>query len=117
MTGSVHNRHALLAVTFRLVNQPDRSVDFIGFTGFLTLPLAAAVAMGLRFIHRIPIHLADDSRVEVAVYTAVILWNGAEQEVRVLATGARPLLGTSLLEGQELVAQFTEGGLVTVDDL
>ncbi len=54
---------------------------------------------------------------EIAVYAATIVWNGAEREVRVLATGRRPLLGTATLDGQEFVAQFTEGGLATVEDL
>jgi predicted aspartyl protease len=40
-----------------------------------------------------------------------------EREVLVIATGRRPLLGTALLDEQELVIQFTEGGLVTIDEL
>ena len=40
-----------------------------------------------------------------------------EREVRVFATGRRPLAGTALLNGYELVIQFTEGGLVTIDEL
>jgi hypothetical protein len=31
--------------------------------------------------------------------------------------GHRPLLGTALLAGKELVAQFVNDGLVTVDDV
>lgn len=54
---------------------------------------------------------------ELIVYGATILWHGEEREVRVLATGKRPLLGTALLEGSELVAQFAETGLVTVEPL
>jgi predicted aspartyl protease len=53
----------------------------------------------------------------LAVHEAIILWNGEEREIRVLATGRRPLLGTALLEEHELVVQFTEGGLVTIDEL
>jgi hypothetical protein len=48
---------------------------------------------------------------------SLIIWNGEEREIRVLATGRRPLLGTALLDGHELVVQFTEGGLVTIDEL
>lgn len=47
----------------------------------------------------------------------MILWNGKEQEVRVFSTGRRPLVGTALLDKHELVIQFTEGGLVTIDEL
>ncbi|REJ45282.1 MAG: clan AA aspartic protease, partial [Microcystis aeruginosa TA09] len=45
------------------------------------------------------------------------IWNGEERETRVFATGRRPLVGTALLDSHELVIQFTEGGLVTIDEL
>lgn len=51
------------------------------------------------------------------LHEAIILWDGEEREVRILATGRRPLIGTVLLNEQELVIQFTEGGLVTIDEL
>jgi predicted aspartyl protease len=65
----------------------------------------------------IPANLADNSRVVLPVHEAIILWSGLERDVRVLATGRRPLLGTALLEEHELVVHFTEGGLVTIDEL
>ena len=120
MTGSVLGRHALLPVTFLLQGRPDLTIEFVvdtGFTYFLTLPPAAVAALGLPYLHDTPANLADDSTVAIAVHAATIVWNGVEREVRVLATGSRPLLGTALLDGQELVAQFKDGGLVTVDDL
>jgi predicted aspartyl protease len=64
-----------------------------------------------------PVNLADNSEVLVAVHEAIILWDGEEREVRVFATGPRPLIGTALRDEQELVIQFTEGGLVTIDEL
>ncbi|MEG4808919.1 hypothetical protein QUA82_14845 [Microcoleus sp. F8-D3] len=64
-----------------------------------------------------PVNLADNSEVLVAVHEAIILWDREEREVRVFATGRRPLIGTALLDEQELVIQFTEGGLVTIDEL
>lgn len=120
MTGTVQNRRLLLPITFRLPSQPDLTIEFVvdtGFTDFLTLPSAAVLAMGLSFLHRAPIVLADGSTAEVAVHRATIAWNDTERQVPVLATGRRPLLGTALLDGQELVAQFHEGGLVTVEEL
>jgi predicted aspartyl protease len=63
------------------------------------------------------VSLADNSRVMLPVHKAIILWNGEERESRVFATGRRPLVGTSLLDDHELVIQFTEGGLVTIDEL
>src|SRR5579862_287713 len=120
MVGSVRARHVLLPVTFRLSGLPNVTLEFVvdtGFTGLLTLPPDAVTAMGLPFLHRIPVQLADGSYVEVAIHSATIVWKDIEAEVRVLETGTRPLLGTALLDGSELLAQFREDGLVTVDDL
>jgi clan AA aspartic protease len=120
MTGTVRNRHLLLPVTFRFLHQPDITLDFVvdtGFTGSLTLPPAAVAAMGLPLYTVREVNLADDSRVEVAVHVATIVWDRVERMVFILATGTRPLLGTELLDGNELVAQFAEGGLVTVKTL
>jgi clan AA aspartic protease len=120
ITGNVFNRHALVSVTFRRPNQPDLALEFVvdtGFAGFLTLPLAAVQILGLPYQFDTPANLADDSEIELQVFGATILWNGMERDVRVLTTGKRPLLGTSLLEGCELVAQFHENGLVTIDEL
>ena len=61
-------------------------------------------------------NLADNSRVMLPVHKAMILWNGEEREARVFATRRRPLVGPALLDGHELAIQFTEGGLVTIDE-
>jgi hypothetical protein len=47
----------------------------------------------------------------------MIFWDGAETHVRVFATGRRLLIRTTLLYEQELVIQFTEGKLVTINEL
>lgn len=77
----------------------------------------AVVLLGLPFKYAMSVNLADNSKVTLPVHEATILWNGEEREVRVLATGRRPLLGTALLEEHELVVQFTEGGLVMIEEL
>ena len=116
MSGIVSRRQAVLPVSFRYGGR-TLSVDFVvdtGFTGELTLPVSAVTALGLRFKQQTPTSLADDSSLLLDVHEAVILWNGEERRVEVIATGKRPLLGTALLEDTELVMQFREGGLVTV---
>jgi clan AA aspartic protease len=120
MTGAVRGRRPLLPVTFRFPERPESSVEFVvdtGFTHFLALPPTEVAALGLPFLHRGPAVLADGTSRDVAVHAATIVWNGVERSVPVLALGRRPLLGTALLDGHELVAQFTEGGPVTVQDL
>src|SRR5689334_23173758 len=118
--GKVENAHPLLPVTFRPQDGLDVTIEFVvdtGFVGYLTLPPAAVSALGLPFLFDTAASLADDSEVQVAVHEATIVWEGVEQTVRVLATGRRPLLGMALLNGNELVVQCQEGGLVTVDTL
>ncbi|MDQ2733135.1 MAG: clan AA aspartic protease [Armatimonadota bacterium] len=120
ITGHVVNLHALVPLSLRLPNQRDISIEFVldtGFTGFLTLPLAVVTALNLSYLEDISANLATDDQVELPVYAASILWDGVERSVRVLATGKRPLLGTALLADYELVAQFADNGLVTIDEL
>jgi clan AA aspartic protease len=121
ISGIVTNRHATVALTFLLPNGSTVLIEFVvdtGFTGELCLPLVEAVSlMGLTFRHDTFANLADNSEVSLPLYEAVVLWDGIERDVLVIATGRRPLLGTALLDEQELVIQFTEGGLVTVNEL
>ncbi len=120
ISGRVEKGHALLPVTLRVPNQPGLVIDFVvdtGFTDALCLPLDAVLALGLPYKFDFPARLADGSEVQLPAHEATIVWNGVEQTIYLLATGNRPLIGTALLDGAELVIQFTEGGLVTVDEL
>lgn len=120
ISGIVTDRHAIIALTFLLPNGSTFPIEFVidtGFTDYLCLPPEAVSLLGLPFLYDLPVNLADNSEVLLAVHEAIILWNGEQREIRVLATGRRPLLGTALLDDHELVVQFTEGGLVTIDEL
>ena len=120
ISGIVTDRHATVALTFLLPNGTSLPIEFVidtGFTGELCLPLEAVSLMGLPFRYDIPANLADNSEVLLPIHQAIALWDGEEREVQVIATGRRPLLGTALLDEQELVIQFTEGGLVTIEEL
>lgn len=87
------------------------------FEGALTLPAAAVSALGLPYLIDIAANLADDSSSQVAVHQATILWDGREVDVAVLAMGKRPLLGTALLDGYNLNADFEDNGTVAVTRL
>jgi clan AA aspartic protease len=120
IAGVVKNKYATVAVVFHLPNRPDFSIDFVidtGFTDHLCLPAEAVALLGLPFKYAMSANLADNSDVILPIHEAVIFWNGSERKVRVLATGRKPLLGTGLLEECELVVQFTEGGLVAIEQL
>ncbi|MEH2082045.1 MAG: clan AA aspartic protease [Nostoc sp.] len=101
-------------------NQPDFTIEFVidtGFTEFLSLPPTAVTLLGFPFIYDMYANLADNSNVILPVHQATIIWNGEEREVNVLATGRLPLLGTALLDEHEIVIQFTQEGLVTIEEL
>ncbi|TAE60721.1 MAG: clan AA aspartic protease [Nostocales cyanobacterium] len=120
ITGIIKNGRATVNVIFRLPDQPDFTIEFVidtGFTEFLSLPPRAVNLLGLPFVYDMYATLADNSRVLLPVHQTIIIWNGEEREVNVLATGKLPLLGTALLDGYELSIQFTEGGLVTIEEL
>jgi clan AA aspartic protease len=120
ISGIVKNGRATVNVIFRLSNQPDFTIEFVidtGFTEFLALPPEAVSLLGFPFVYDMYATLADNSSVILPVHQATIIWNGEEREVNVLATGKRPLLGTALLNENELVIQFTEDGLVIIDKL
>jgi clan AA aspartic protease len=120
ISGIVTDRYAIVSLTFLLVNGATFPIEFVidtGFTDHLCLPPEAVNLLRLPFLYNMSANLADNSSVFLPVHQATIFWDGMERDVRVFATGRRPLLGTALLDEQELIIQFTEGGLVTIDGL
>jgi clan AA aspartic protease len=120
ISGIVNDGHPTVKVVFLTPHRNNLSIEFVidtGFTDELCLPPEAVGLLNLPFKYAIPANLANNSQVTLPVHEAMILWNGEEREVRVLATGRRPLLGTALLEECELVVQFTDRGLVTIEQL
>ena len=118
--GRIERLHALIPITFRLPGRPDLTIEFVidtGFTGSLALPAQAVAALQLPYVEEVTANLANDTDVNMDVHAATILWNGIDLEVRVLAAGKRALLGTGLLAGNELIAQFVGGGRVAVNEL
>lgn len=120
ISGIVTDRQATVSLTFLLVNGSTFPIEFVidtGFTDYLCLPPEAVNLLRLPFLYNLPVNLADNSTVSVAVHQATVFWDRVQRDIRVLATGRRPLIGTAMLNEQELVVQFTEGGLVMIDDL
>jgi clan AA aspartic protease len=120
ISGIVTDLRAIVSVTFLLPNGSRFPFEFVvdtGFTGDLCVPAEAVALMGFPLLYGLPARLADNSQRLLPMHEAVVLWNGEERVVHVLATGKRPLLGTALLQNYQLVVQFVDGGLVTIDEI
>jgi clan AA aspartic protease len=77
------------------VNGATFPIEFVidtGFTDHLCLPPEAVKLLRLPFLYNLPANLADNSSVVLPVHQATIFWDGAERDVRVFATGRRPLV-------------------------
>lgn len=117
--GNVVDLEARVGVLFLFPNRPDIAIEFVvdtGFAGALTLPAASIHALGLPFVQEMIANLADDNSVKVDVHAATIVVSGEELRVAVVAMGQRPLLGTALLAGKRLRAEFVENGGVVIEN-
>ena len=118
MQGRIVGQHARIEVTFLLTAAPDKSIEFVidtGFEGALTLPPADISALGLPMEQTISAKLADGSETEVDVYRGRILWHTAEVSVAVLAMDSQPLLGTALLLGNRVTADWMDGEEIHIE--
>jgi clan AA aspartic protease len=115
--GRVVNGRPNVQVLFLLPGQPSFGIDFVvdtGFNDYLTLPPQAIRLMNLPLYSSVSARLADNSESLLPIYLATILWDNEEKIVPVLATGLKPLLGTSLLKGFRLEIDFDINGLVSI---
>ena len=86
-----------------------------GFTGFLTLPPALVVEMGLPFAYVGRALLANDDEGTFDVHDVTVIWDGQLRHVRAAATGSTPLVGMLLLDGHDLNIQVERGGRVLIE--
>lgn len=118
ITGMVVDLRPVVCIEVRAPGRPFASVECVidtGFEGALALPTELVASLDLPYLTGICANLADGTDVSVDAHRAGVLWNGRHMEVAVLAMGHRPLLGSALLAGTEIVAQFVDHGLVTID--
>lgn len=119
INGTVVGLQALMSVTLYPPGRTAVEIECVvdtAFEGFLTLPTAVVEDL-LPYLAPIDANLADNSRIVTNVHQAVILWNGVERVIPVLAMGRRPLIGTALLEDYHLGIDFYEGGTVLIDEI
>ncbi len=85
-----------------------------GFNRYLMLPLSVVAELGLRFLTRGRVTLADGSESSFEVYEVTVLWDGQPRDVYTFASDGTPLVGMALLEGHDLSVQVREGGRVVI---
>jgi clan AA aspartic protease len=121
ITGVVNaNREATIRLAVIGPSGQQREIEAIidtGFTGFLTLPPALVMALGLPWLCRQPGILADGNVDVFDVYTATVLWDGQPRAVEVEDADTDPLVGMSLLDGYSLRIDILNGGTVTITAL
>jgi clan AA aspartic protease len=120
IVGGVTNLELRVEVTIRLPGQLDRVIEFVvdtGFEGQLALPPTSVASLGLPYSTRLWANLADNSDIPVDGFDAEIVWSDQERVVTVLAMGRRPLLGTELLQGFNLSADFEDDGELVLTPL
>jgi len=118
--GRLIDGKAIVPGIFRLLTQPDFSIDFIIDTGFndhLTLPPQAVSAMNLPLYSTTLARLADGREALLSIHLATIVWDDREKVVPILASGYKPLLGTALMEGYHLEIHFEDNGLVSLEQI
>jgi clan AA aspartic protease len=85
-----------------------------GFTGDLTLRAGEIAALGLPQLGELPTVLADGTVLTTDIHDAILHWDDVPIQVGIQAVETQPLLGTRLLRGHELKAQFVPGGAITI---
>jgi clan AA aspartic protease len=111
---------ATLRLTVRGLDGQTRRITAVidsGSDGYLTLPLAIIEELGLPWKARTSAELADGSETEFDTYRGIVVWDRGRCPIDVDASESAPLVGTALLAGFEMKAQFRPGGKVTIKPL
>jgi clan AA aspartic protease len=85
-----------------------------GYNGTLTLPFALITTLALTRLASRSVTLGDASRRVLDFYEAEVDWDGQRQSIPVLCVEGDPLIGTALLKGYKMDADFVVDGLVRI---
>jgi clan AA aspartic protease len=86
-----------------------------GYDGFLTLPGALVVVLGLPRLRSITAQLPGGSMHHIEVHRATLIWDGQIRTIEVDVIDGKPLVGRGLLAGYELRLKMVAGGSVTLE--
>lgn len=94
----------------------EAAVD-TGFTAALALPPSLVAQLGLPFLTYGSARLGDGTTTFFDVHRATIVWDGRLLDIEVESVGSAPLVGTRLLHGHRLWAEFVPGGDAQIEAL
>jgi clan AA aspartic protease len=118
ITGTVNAGYeAIIRLFVQGPTGPAHEVDAMidtGFNGFLMLPPAPVIALGLMRRSRGRALLANGSEELFDIYGVIVLWDGQQRYVEADAVDTTPLEGMSLLDGYDLHIQVADGGQVVM---
>ena len=108
---------AVVRLSIRGPSGETREVEAVidtGYNGFLTLPPALVMELGLPLFDRVWAFLADGSEARFNVHTVFVEWDGRRRYVKADATGKKALIGMELLHRHSLYVEVAEGGRVAI---
>lgn len=118
ITGRVTaDRQAIITLTVRGPAGQEHEIEAIvdtGFDGWLSLPSAVIVQLGLTWLQRGRALLADGRESVFDIYEATVIWDGQVRRIPVDEAETAPLVGMSLLDGYELTMQVRSSGNVII---
>jgi clan AA aspartic protease len=78
-----------------------------GFDGYLSLPVAVAIPLGLELKGRVPVELADGSMKNELTFRGTVVWQGHEYQIEIFLTESKnALIGSGLMQGQKLAIDY-----------
>ena len=113
-------REAIIGLTVRGPTGTKRRIEAVidtGFDGWVSLPPALIVRLGLPWRRRGRAWLADGSESLFDIYEATVFWDRRRRRIPVDETDTTPLVGMALLEGYELRMQVISRGKVSLRPL
>ena len=88
-----------------------------GYDHYLSLPFNVISSFGLPRVRLQTVRLGDGSSRRAAIYMIEVDWDGQFKRIEALCMPGDPVIGTALLKGYKLDADFISGGSVQVTRL
>ncbi len=120
IVGVFNDREARVALAVRGPNGQEQGIAPIidtGFSGYLTLPWAVVEALDLDRLGQGEALVGDGTIQVFDLFEAILVWDDEPVIVEVATAETEPLIGMSLLYGNELRIEAIEDGAVTVERL